>query len=193
MKTILIVLAIGLTSLAACNNAPDKSTEANKTNTDTTQTAPSTNTGSTKSATPISAIVGHYLHLKNALANDDGQEAAAAGKAMVEAIDKLDTSSLTSDQKKAYRNVADDTRENAEHIGANADKIAHQREHFDMLSKDLYDLVKKIGAGQTLYQDYCPMYNSGKGATWISEIKDIKNPYLGKKMDTCGTVKEELK
>ncbi|HTI92830.1 MAG TPA: DUF3347 domain-containing protein [Puia sp.] len=190
MKTIFSSLVIlAALSFAGCNsgsNAPSAS--------DSTQTKSSTDTTKAKTAaTPISAIVGHYLHLKNALANDDGNDAAVAGKAMVEAMDKLDTSSLTSEQKKAYRDVADDARENAEHIGANAGKIAHQREHFDMLSKDLYDLVKKIGAGQTLYQDYCPMYNNSKGATWISETKDIKNPYLGKEMDTCGSVKEEIK
>jgi hypothetical protein len=108
-------------------------------------------------------------------------------------MDKLDTTSLSSDQKKAYKDLQEDTRENAEHIGDNADKIAHQREHFEMLSKDIYDLVKKFGAGHTVYQDFCPMYNDGKGATWISETKDIKNPYLGKKMSTCGSVKEEIK
>jgi hypothetical protein len=35
------------------------------------------------------------------------------------------------------------------------------------------------------------MYDNGK-ATWLSEIKEIKNPYLGKKMDTCGAIKETL-
>jgi hypothetical protein len=189
MKQFLII--IGLTVLGACNNGPDKSTEAGKT--DSTQSATTVNTVNATTTTPISAIVGHYLHLKNALAGDDGEEAAAAGKAMVETIDKTDTNALTPDKRKTYRDLAADTRENAEHIGANADKIAHQREHFDMLSKDVYDLVKKIGAGQPLYQDYCPMYNDNKGATWLSETKAIKNPYLGKQMDTCGTVKEEIK
>jgi hypothetical protein len=84
-------------------------------------------------------------------------------------------------------------KENAEHIGANAGNIKHQREHFDMLSKDLYDLVKMSAAGEKIYVDYCPMYNNNKGATWLSETKEIKNPYLGKEMDTCGSVKEELK
>ena len=37
------------------------------------------------------------------------------------------------------------------------------------------------------------MANDKKGAFWISESKEIKNPYLGKKMPTCGEVKEEIK
>ncbi|MDQ6756917.1 MAG: DUF3347 domain-containing protein, partial [Bacteroidota bacterium] len=43
------------------------------------------------------------------------------------------------------------------------------------------------------YKDFCPMYNNNKGAIWLSEVKDIKNPYLGKKMPTCGNMKEEIK
>ena len=34
----------------------------------------------------------------------------------------------------------------AEHIGENPDKLEHQREHFVMLSKDIYDLVKTFGS-----------------------------------------------
>jgi hypothetical protein len=53
--------------------------------------------------------------------------------------------------------------------------------------------LKVFKPNQTLYKDFCPMYNEGKGATWISETREIKNPYLGKKMATCGSVKEEIK
>jgi len=199
MKTILIGIAIVLVSLTACNNGNNKSTDANKKDTDTMQAmnteakTASPNSSDAKSASPIKGIVSHYFHLKNALANDDGKDAAVAGKAIVETMDKLDTTLLAPDQKKVYKDLEDDTRENAEHIGANADKIAHQREHFEMLSKDMYDLVKKFGAGQAVYQDFCPMYNDGKGATWVSETKEIKNPYLGQKMPTCGSIKEEIK
>ena len=95
---------------------------------------------------------------------------------------------------KSYMDLADDLKEHAEHIGANAGKIAHQREHFVMLSKDVADLIKTFGnGGQTLYKDFCPMANNGKGAIWISELKEIKNPYQGSKMLTCGSVKETLK
>jgi hypothetical protein len=74
----------------------------------------------------------------------------------------------------------------------NGNNIKHQREHFETLSKDVYDLVKTFGAGETMYKDFCPMYNNNKGAAWLSETKEIKNPYLGKKMTTCGEVKETI-
>ena len=144
-------------------------------------------------AASMKEIVEHYLHLKNALANDKTKDAAAAGKEIVDAMGAMDKSFLTAEQKKLYEDVEDDAREHAEHINENAGNIGHQREHFDMLSKDVYDLVKAFGGGQVLYKNFCPMYNDKKGAIWLSETKTIKNPYYGKKMLTCGSVQEELK
>ncbi|HEX9657079.1 MAG TPA: DUF3347 domain-containing protein [Bacteroidota bacterium] len=146
-----------------------------------------------KVAASIKGIVEHYLQLKNSLANDKTKDAAAAGKEIVDVMGTVDKSLFTADQKKLYADVEDDAREHAEHIGANAGNIEHQREHFDLLSKDVYDLVKAFDGGQVLFKDFCPMYNDKKGAMWLSEIKTIKNPYYGKKMSTCGSVQEELK
>lgn len=61
-----------------------------------------------------------------------------------------------------------------------------------MLSRDVDDLLGVFGTSKVLYQDFCPMYEDGKGAVWISEYKEIKNPYLGTKMLTCGSIKKEL-
>lgn len=146
-----------------------------------------------KTAAAVKEMVGNYLQLKNALTKDNSNDAATAGKALSYGFAKLDQSVLTPAQKKSYTDIADDAKEMAEHIGASAGKLPHQREHFDMLSKDMVDLVILFGAGQPLFVDHCPMYNNNKGADWLSETKDIKNPYLGTKMPTCGAVKEELK
>ena len=146
-----------------------------------------------KANSALKDIISNYLQLKNAFTTDNTNDATTAGKALEAAFKSFDKSALTAEQKKTYEDIEDDAREHAEHIGANAGNIAHQREHFDLLSKDMYDLVKAFGAGQTLYKDFCPMYNENKGAIWLSETKDIKNPYLGKAMPTCGTMKEELK
>ncbi|BDQ04332.1 DUF3347 domain-containing protein [Ignavibacterium sp.] len=148
---------------------------------------------SPKITASMKEIIEHYLHLKNALVNDNSKDAAASGKELVAALGKLDKNSLSPEQRKFYEDVEEDAKENAEHISENAGKIDHQREHFDMLTTDVYDLVKEFGGGQVLYKLFCPMYNDKKGAYWLSESKTIKNPYYGKKMLTCGSVKEEIK
>ena len=192
MKNIIIGITLSTIFLAACNSSNDK-TDDNKIPKDSATKQPSVSNEQTKSMGSIKEIVNGYLQLKNALANDDGEGAASGGKAIMNAMQKFDKSSLTPEQKKSYDDMESAMKENAEHISENANKIDHQREHFDMLSQDMYDMVKAYGAGQTLYKDFCPMFNDKKGAIWISETKDIKNPYLGKKMPTCGQVKEEIK
>ncbi len=143
--------------------------------------------------TSIREIIGHYLDLKNYLVADNTKGAATTGKEMLKAMEKLDKSLLTPTQKKVYADIEEDAKEHAEHIGENAGNIEHQREHFIMLSKDIYDLIKAFGSEQRLYKFFCPMANGGKGAIWLSEYKETKNPYFGKKMLTCGSVKEEIK
>jgi len=145
-----------------------------------------------KALATIKGVVDDYLKLKNALTADNGKGAADAGKVMYDDLGKVDASLFTADQKKTYDSVGDDLKEHAEHIGKNGDNIAHQREHFAMMSEDVHSLVKAFGGGQTLYYDHCPMYKD-KGAMWVSELAEIKNPYLGKKMPTCGEVKEKIK
>ena len=192
MKNIIAAIALSTLSLAACNNSNDKTNHADVKN-DSSATEMRSNPSQTQSKTPLNGILDGYLQVKNALANDNGSDAANGGKTITDAMAKLDQSSLSATQKKAYDAVADDMKENAEHINENSDKIAHQREHFEMLSQDMYDLAKSFDGSQKLYKDFCPMANDKKGAFWISETKEIKNPYLGKKMPTCGEVKEEIK
>ena len=148
---------------------------------------------SAKKSVSVKDIVNSYLRLKNGLVNDNPGDAADAGKAVEEAFKNFSIANLTADQKKVFDDVRNDAVEHAEHIAENKGNIEHQREHFEMLSNDIYDLVKTFDAGQVLYRDFCPMYNKNRGAYWLSETREIQNPYFGKEMLTCGTIKEELK
>jgi len=206
MKKILFCISIlTLFFVISCNNS-DKSSKENdmpamsmdtskKVNDTTamTEVMHSFSVVDAKLASSLKTIVDHYLHIKNALVNNDGNEAANSGKAMEEAITKVDKSLFAAEQKKVYDEIAEDLKEHAEHIGANGDKIEHQREHFSMMSEDVYDLVKAFGGGQILYHDHCPMANDSKGGMWLSEMKEVKNPYFGGKMNDCVKVMEVIK
>jgi len=146
-----------------------------------------------KVAASIKSIVDHYLHIKNALASDNAGEAASGAKAMEEAITKLDKSLFTAEQKTAYDANEAEMKEHAEHIAENGDNIKHQRSHFVQMSEVIYVLVKNFGAGRPVYHDHCPMARDNQGAMWISEVKEIKNPYFGSEMFRCGRVEEVIK
>jgi hypothetical protein len=198
MKKLIPGIVIMAALLTACNGK--KSAESQKNSNDMQAISPVDSVTSTliptsisKNSGPINEIVSAYLQLKNALTIDNSSDAATGGSSLEAAFKNFDKSALTAAQKKTYEDVEADAREHAEHIGANGGNIEHQREHFELLSKDIYDLVKAFGGGQVLYKDFDPMSNNGKGAFWISETKEIKNPYMGKAMFTSGSIKEELK
>lgn len=201
----------GLTILfflfAACNNDEKKNEhQEQEMNKDTAQHVTTTEDSTVKTvavsftnvdakaAASIKQIVDHYLHIKNALVNDNGSEAASGGKAMKQAMNKIDKSFFTADQKKVYDDIEEELKEHAEHIGKNGDRVEHQRDHFAMMSEVIYELVKAFGAGQPIYHDHCPMYNEKTGgAMWLSETKELSNPYFGAKMPKCGKVEEVIK
>lgn len=136
----------------------------------------------------MKTLVMNYLAVKNALVNGNESEAAEASGKIYASMKSFDKSLLNADQKKVYDGIEDNLKEQAEHISKS--KIDIQREHFAMMSKDMYGIVKAFGAGMPLYHDHCPMYNDG--SMWLSESKDIKNPFYGEKMMTCGSVEEMM-
>lgn len=179
------------------NNAPAAgTTTAENSNASTVdgQASPGASSGSTTvAATPVQDVVEHYLHIKNALANDNGAEAANGAQAMVASLEKINPATFTDEQQKLYNDVAEDLKEHAEHTADNAGKIDHQREHFVMMSANVQELIQTFGAHKTLYLDHCPMANNDKGANWISETEEISNPYMGKKMPKCGSMEKVIK
>ncbi len=77
---------------------------------------------------------------------------------------------------------------------ATAADLASARLAFATLSNEMAALVKgeQLSTG-SLYLEYCPMANNNTGAYWLSNEKEIKNPYFGSKMLKCGTVKETIR
>ena len=191
-KSIIAFVLVAFTA-AACQS---KDTESNSQVLDSAEVNIENKDVEPESATPVSSsidnIITEYLNLKNALAGDNSTEASKFGKNIVSEISKLDVSKFTIEQKEVYDEVMDDAKEQSEHIGDNSDNLSHQREHFALLSRDLDDLIAVFETKKQLYQVFCPMYDDKKGAIWLSEFKEIKNPYFGSQMLTCGSIQKEL-
>lgn len=135
------------------------------------------------------AVLNDYLNLKDALVADDNAKAKKLGATLVTSLGNLEASTNFSDaQRGNLKDIIEDAIEHAEHISES--DIDHQREHFKILSKDVIDMVAIAGTKNTLYQQFCPMYDGG--SAWLSMSKDIKNPYYGSKMLDCGEVQKEI-
>lgn len=142
-----------------------------------------------KTADAFATVINFYLDIKNALADNNENEAQLCGNKMAKAFEKIDKSILSDEQKKIFEKEEDDLKENAEHIGES--KIEHQRMHFSMLSQSVYTIATTFGGGKTLYHFYCKKAENNQGAMWLSDSLDIKNPYLGKDVD-CTNIVEKI-
>jgi hypothetical protein len=145
--------------------------------------------GNTKKS---NAIVASYLQLKNALVDDKSKEAGVAAEGMLKAFKAFDASGLNENEQKEIGEILENAIEQAEHITKNVGNMEHQREHLEVLSNDMIDFLAIVGSEMTLYQTRCPMYNKGKGGIWLSETEEIRNPFYGSKMLTCGAVQKEI-
>ena len=202
-KIIPVVVAVAAIVFASCNGNATTEGHSKMNHTDSVPMQPAAANDDVKTVAATFAnvdpavsafmkeMVQNYLAVKNALADNNESGAALASGKIASAIKGFDKSVLTAEQKKVYDDVQDDLKEHAEHIAKN--ELDHQRRHFSMMSEDIYSLVKAYGAGMNLYHDHCPMYNDNKGAMWLSETKEIRNPYYGDKMMTCGSVEEMFK
>lgn len=126
----------------------------------------------------LNAVYQHYVHLTTALTNGDAAEARVASNAIEAGIKEVD----------GGKSMA----ASAAKITAASD-IEVQRAAYSVLSNEFISLVKKSGLrGGELYVDFCPMALNDKGGYWLSASKEIRNPYFGEKMMTCGEVKETI-
>lgn len=207
MKTLVFsLLAIGTLALTSCKeNKEQKSTTETSMKHDMSTMSDSaamgnmatdkeiTVTEAKKSSADLTELYSHYTHLTFALSGDDDKEAVSAAKGILASFPKIDKNGFSDEQKKEFAELEASIREHAEHIADNAGNIDHQREHLDIMSADFYDLLKDFGTPKPVYKVFCPMYNDKKGAFWLSDSREIKNPYYGKKMASCGEVQEEIK
>lgn len=146
-----------------------------------------------KASVSTEAIINGYLKIKNALGNDKSNEATTAAKDFVKAVSATNSSKIDSKLVDKYATITESAKKQAALIATNDGKIVEQRMYFAVLSKEITSLIATFGTNKKLYQDYCPMYDQGKSGYWISEIKEIRNPYYGSEMLTCGGMIKEIK
>ena len=133
-----------------------------------------------------------YTLLKDALVADNADKAQSSAKEIGESLAKVDMKLL--EEEKAHNHwmtLQKEIKASSSAI-ANASEIAEQRNHFKHLSAHMISSVQLFGIDQTVYTNYCPMADSNKGAYWLSLEKEIRNPYYGEAMLTCGEVKATL-
>lgn len=138
------------------------------------------------------ALATTYLTLKDALVETDSEAAKEATNQVLSALSKTDMSLIKDDAHNYWMEQHEAIKAHGEKIATSND-IEQQRKQFDFLSQALIKATKVFGIGEaTLYVQHCPMANDNEGADWLSSKEEIRNPYFGDKMLTCGLVKTTI-
>lgn len=143
----------------------------------------------------VGALWGAYRSLHEALAGDDGQEAAAAIAALREALGAVEPELLTSEPaRREWSRLAAELAEPREQMAAAGSELAAIRQHLPALTDALAATLAAFGPQGVgpVYWMHCPMAFDGTGADWLQGDKQVRNPYYGASMLTCGKATEQV-
>ncbi|MDN5204793.1 efflux RND transporter periplasmic adaptor subunit [Fulvivirgaceae bacterium BMA10] len=142
--------------------------------------------------TQLTALVPNYIRLKDQLVESDGSKAVEAAQLLSVSMQEVNMELLQGSAHAYWTELLKIMQESIEKI--NKGNLTDQRLQFINLSNALIAAVTAFEAqsNDALYIQHCPMANDNQGADWISFDEDIKNPYFGDQMLTCGWVKEVL-
>lgn len=136
----------------------------------------------------LQAALTTYLKMKDAFVATDAVEVSAFAKALSKELKFINASKLGSMEQSHFKQSI----KMVEAITENA-SIENQRDHFIILNENMVALAMNIQElPSTIYVQRCPMANNNQGAIWLSLEKDIRNPYYGDEMLTCGSVIDSI-
>ncbi|GAB5444696.1 MAG: hypothetical protein Fues2KO_50450 [Fuerstiella sp.] len=140
----------------------------------------------------LTGLWAAYLKAGDALASDDFNAAKTAVGELGNALKRVDMKLLTDNTAHiAWMKESKDLNV----IGAalfKADDIKAMREQFEPLSSVMQVLALTFGFGsdQQVYLLHCPMAFNNKGAIWLQQNDETRNPYFGATMLRCADRKE---
>ena len=130
----------------------------------------------------LSQLLSSYFSIKDALVAGNADTVSSKAVDFIKTANSIDFKVISEGNINALLKDATTISETKD--------LNKQRVHFARLSSNMATLAKaqKL-SGEIIYQAYCPM----KKVFWLSAEKDIRNPYYGSAMLTCGEVVETIK
>jgi hypothetical protein len=194
-KTLIVVILLAVIVLVArpffCGSDDKKSDKV-----DEKQQPLSISKNSDAFTQSFTQLLNAYNSLKDALVASDTAKASAAALVLRTAADSLKVNEIKGDStgviKETAVSFAGTISGSAQALAAEKELI-NKRKEFEMIAESVWNLTRTVRySGQKLYWQFCPMAFDNKGAHWISEEREIKNPYFGSEMLNCGSVEDSL-
>jgi len=141
-------------------------------------------------------LLNSYYSLKDALVASDTAKASSAAHAVAKAADSLKVNEIKGDStgviKETAKTFTGTLSSSAQALMAEKN-INDKRKEFETIADAMWSLTRTVKYdGAKAYWEYCPMAFDKKGAYWMSNEREIKNPYFGNEMLNCGSVEDSL-
>lgn len=138
----------------------------------------------------ITAVADAYFQVKNGLVKDNLGDAQKALTTIDQSLAKVNMALVKDQAHDKWMEILQGMKDARGKMGTTKD-IEEARKHFSMLSFHMLEMTETFGVNKAVvYKDYCPMAFGDQGAYWLSEQKDITNPYFGASMLACGEIKQ---
>lgn len=139
----------------------------------------------------LKQVYDNYINLKDALVEDNSEQATSDAKKIISSFRKINMELLTGEAHKQWMTLEGHIQSSANSISKSSE-IKTQRDYFKQLSVHLIKAVQLFGVNEKVYVEFCPMADNNNGAYWLSKEEQILNPYFGDAMLKCGEVKQTI-
>jgi membrane fusion protein, copper/silver efflux system len=142
----------------------------------------------------IGTLLQDYLAIQNSLAGDDFPSAKKAGEKFASTLKGMDVSLLKGDARRFWIESLDLLKKGSDKMTA-AQDIEALRSGFEPISIGMAGAVEHLGVDSKgpVYELFCPMAFNFKGAAWLQQDENTRNPYFGAQMLNCGGVRRQIK
>lgn len=144
----------------------------------------------------FSQLLLSYFEIKNGLVEGDSARANAGAARLRVASDSLRVNDIAGDSTGAIRELAKSYASSLNSAAAalvRDSTLSLKRKQFEVMTDIVWNLTRVVRyKGSKVYYQHCPMAFDNKGAYWVSESPQIRNPYFGHQMLECGTLEDSL-
>lgn len=140
----------------------------------------------------LQSMLDQYLSLKNQLVEGHAVKAKTEAAALLAALEKIPHAGMEAEGHTFVQQQQNKIKPALQQLQKGTG-VEDMRQQFIHVSDGMIALMKAFDVeGKPLYLQFCPMANDDKGAYWLSGEDEIRNPYYGDAMLSCGEVTETL-
>lgn len=139
--------------------------------------------------TQIGETLKAYLAVHDALAEDHFEQAQQAMRFLADVVGAIDMNLLEGEAHATWMKFFSNLQAALTQLHE-AEDLETFRKCFALVSEALALMVETFGIypPQPVYKMRCPMAFDNQGAVWLQKEKDVRNPYFGEAMPSCGEV-----